>query len=359
MGTDDKGPVLCWLWAIESFLEKNKNSGLASLPVNIKMVFEGMEESGSVGLADLVRSLAVPSEFLDPDTIDYTCISDSYWLGKNKPCISYGLRGLCYFHLEVQCSKRDLHSGVIGGSVHEAMIDIGHLMASLVDSSGKILVPGIMDDVAPVTSEERKSYETLDFDPEPFKEEVGVDEPLNKTLLYKNKMDILMHRWRYPTLSLHGIEGAFSATGCKTVIPGKSILKFSLRLVPNMEPKKVEKLVRQHVDEAFKKLKSPNKMKLTMVKGSLPWVGKVDNPNFMAGRKAMQTVYNIDPDLIREGGSIPITLVFEQAVGKSVLLLPIGACDDGAHSQNEKIDRRNYINGIKVMIAYMSHLAAS
>lgn len=155
--TDDKGPVLCWLWAIESFLEKNKDKGLAALPINIKMVLEGMEESGSKGLPKLVRSLAVPSGFLDPSTIDCGCISDSYWLGKKKPCISYGLRGICYFHLEVKCSTRDLHSGVIGGSVHEAMTDLVHLMAGLVDSSGKILVPNIMDKVAAVSEEEKKN----------------------------------------------------------------------------------------------------------------------------------------------------------------------------------------------------------
>lgn len=54
---------------------------------------------------------------------------------------------------------------------------------------------------------------------------------------------ILMHRWRYPSLSLHGIEGAFSETGAKTVIPRKVIGKFSIRLVPDMDPKVVEKQV--------------------------------------------------------------------------------------------------------------------
>lgn len=54
---------------------------------------------------------------------------------------------------------------------------------------------------------------------------------------------ILMHRWRYPSLSLHGIEGAFSDGGAKTVIPRKVIGKFSIRLVPDMDPKVVEKQV--------------------------------------------------------------------------------------------------------------------
>ena len=60
----------------------------------------------------------------------------------------------------------------------------------------------------------------------------------------------------------------------------------------------------------------------------------------------LSTVYGVEPDLIREGGSIPVALTFEKLTGKSVMLLPVGACDDGAHSQNEKINRSNYITGV-------------
>jgi len=59
------------------------------------------------------------------------------------------------------------------------------------------------------------------------------------------------------------------------------------------------------------------------------------------------TVYGEEPDLIREGGSIPVTLTLEEVTGRNVMLLPIGACDDGAHSQNEKINRSNYIKGVR------------
>lgn len=106
--TDDKGPVLCWIHAIEAF-QKLK----IDLPVNIKFVLEGMEESGSEGLDDLL--IARKDTFLAGT--DYVCISDNYWLGKEKPCITYGLRGICYFYAEVECAAKDLHSGVFGGTV--------------------------------------------------------------------------------------------------------------------------------------------------------------------------------------------------------------------------------------------------
>ena len=68
-------------------------------------------------------------------------------------------------------------------------------------------------------------------------------------------------------------------------------------------------------------------------------------------------MYGVEPDLTREGGSIPVTLTFQEATGKNVMLLPMGAADDGAHSQNEKIDVRNYISGTKLLAAYLQELA--
>ncbi|XP_078543945.1 cytosolic non-specific dipeptidase isoform X2 [Lissotriton helveticus] len=273
--TDDKGPVLAWLNSIEAYQQLKQE-----VPVNLKFCFEGMEESGSEGLDDLI--------FARKDTffkdVDYVCISDNYWLGKNKPCITYGLRGICYFFIEVECCAKDLHSGVYGGSVHEAMTDLIALMDSLVDRKGKILVPGIYEAVAPLSKDEEKIYQAIDFDLQDYASDIGT-----KRLLHNTKENILMHRWRYPSLSLHGIEGAFSASGAKTVIPKKVTGKFSIRLVPDMDPKEVEKQVQDHLTKRFAQQESPNKLKVHLGHGGRPWVADFNHPHFMAGRKAMKT----------------------------------------------------------------------
>lgn len=341
--TDDKGPVLAWFNCIEAY-QKIKQE----LPINIKFCFEGMEESGSEGLDELVFSRK--DTFLKD--VDYVCISDNYWLGKTKPCITYGLRGICYFFIEVECCEKDLHSGVFGGSVHEAMTDLITLMGSLVDKKGKILVPGMYDDVAPLTDEEKKLYEKIDFDLDEYCKDVGVCQ-----LLHNTKEQILMHRWRYPSLSLHGIEGAFAEAGAKTVIPRKVIGKFSIRLVPDMDPKVVEKQVIGHLEKKFAELGTPNKLKVYMGHGAKAWVSDFNHPHYMAGRKAMKTVFGVEPDLTREGGSIPVTLTFQEATGRNVMLLPVGSSDDGAHSQNEKLNRSNYIQGTKMLGAYFHEVS--
>ena len=54
----------------------------------------------------------------------------------------------------------------------------------------------------------------------------------------------------------------------------------------------------------------------------------------------------MEPDFTRDGCTIPVTLALQNALQKNIVLLPIGASDDGAHSQNEKMNRINYIQGV-------------
>lgn len=185
-----------------------------------------------------------------------------------------------------------------------------------------------MEAVDPMTDAERALYAGIEFDAAAFAAQTGVPNRLR----FSDKEGILTARWRYPTLSLHGIEGAWSGAGAKTVIPKEVIGKFSLRLVPSQVPEQVEAAVRAHLARVWEGLGSPNEMSVAMEHGAAAWVSPVDSPNYMAARRAVEAVFGVAPDLTREGGSIPITLTLEKATGGSVLLLPIGGCDDGAHS---------------------------
>jgi nonspecific dipeptidase len=341
--TDDKGPVIAWINAIE-VLQTLK----VDIPVNIKFVFEGMEESGSEGLDDIL--IKHKDTFLHD--VDFTCISDNYWLGKKKPCLTYGLRGICYYAVEVSAPKQDLHSGVFGGSIHEPMSDVCWLLGQLRGLDGKILIEGIDSLVAPVTEKEKELYKSIDFNMDDYRQDIGVEK-----LTTECPIQLLMNRWRFPSLSVHGIEGAFYGEGAKTVIPSKVIGKFSIRLVPDMEPKKVDELVLKQLQKLWSQRGSPNKFKPVALQGGRPWVADFNHPHYQAAAKAIKKVFGVDPDYTREGGSIPVTLTFQELTQKNVMLLPIGACDDMAHSQNEKINVTNYIQGTKTMAAYLLELA--
>lgn len=341
--TDDKGPVLAWLWAIQSYQELN-----IEIPVNLKFVLEGMEESGSVGLDEWIFANAPFFE-----DVDYTCISDNYWLGSTKPCITFGLRGLCAFEITVKCAQKDLHSGVFGGPVHDAMPDLVRLMNTLNTDDNKIAIKDLAKEVLPLSAEETRNLNKCDFDIEAYKSDIGAS-----ALKFTSKKDVLASRWREPSLTLHGIEGAWSGQGSKTVIPCKVIGKFSIRTVPTMTVDHVKKSVDEHFAKAIAALNSPNFIEVKCTQSADPWLADHNDDNYKAARLAIREVFQVDPDLTREGGSIPVTNSFTKVTGKSVMLLPIGAGDDSAHSQNEKINRRNYIDGIKLLGAYLNNLPA-
>jgi len=341
--SDDKGPIIGWLNAIEA----HQKAGI-EFPVNLKICFEGMEESGSENLDELIVKES-KKYFKDVDAV---CISDNYWLGVTKPCLTYGLRGISYFELIISGPGRDLHSGVFGGTVHEPMTDLIHLLNKLVKPNGDIIIPGISDNVAKLTNEEKEIYGSIEFGMHELQDAIG-----SKTNLFEDKEKTLMHRWRYPSLSIHGIEGAFSASGAKTVIPCKVNGKFSIRLVPDMDPDRVTKITESYLKKEFEKLGSKNQFSLKCLHGAKSWVASPNHWNFVAASKAVETVFNCKPDFTREGGSIPVTLTFQDALEKNVLLLPMGRGDDGAHSTNEKLNLSNYIQGIKLLGAYLHEVS--
>ncbi|CDW57643.1 cytosolic non specific dipeptidase, partial [Trichuris trichiura] len=345
--TDDKGPVVAWINVLEAF----QKTGI-ELPVNLKFVFESLEESGSQGFDEVLYEKK--NDWLT--TVDYVCICDNYWVGCEKPCITYGLRGLCYFMVEVVCANQDLHSGVYGGSVHEAMSDLIYLLDQLVDKNGKILIPGIYDQVAAFTDEEKQLYTNIDFNIVTESYWRNLEEVLARSDFYTRLCQYMVRLYVH-LLSLESVEGAFSEPGAKTVIPCKVIGKFSIRLVPDQHPAEVEQLVVNYLTKMHSSRSSPNQLRVQPHHSGRPWLSDFHNKNFVAGKKAMKTVYGCEPDLTREGGSIPVALTLEECTGKNVMLLALGAGDDMAHSQNEKINKRNYILGTKLLGAYLFEIA--
>ena len=288
--TDDKGPVLGWLNVIHA----HKEAGI-EFPVNLLMCFEGMEEYGSEGLDEFIEKEAKEGGFFEE--ADAVCISDNYWLGTEKPCLTYGLRGCSYYSVEINGPGQDLHSGVFGGSAQEPMTDLVRVLGSLVDTHGVIQIPGIKEMVAPLTEDEKGLYGPIAYTMDNLYESLG-----SKTGIFEDKERTLMARWRYPSLSVHGIEGAFSAPGAKTVIPAKVIGKFSIRTVPDMEIEKVNEVVYKHVKEKFAELGSKNTLKVYLQHAGKWWVASPKHWNFSAAGRAVERVFGVKPDLTREGG---------------------------------------------------------
>ncbi|XP_075229687.1 cytosolic non-specific dipeptidase-like [Lycorma delicatula] len=340
--SDGKGPSLGWLHAIEAYQNTKTD-----LPVNLKFIYVGTEKSDKWHFEHLLKKKKM---FLEDVT--YICVSDSTWLDVNKPSIPYGMRGFCFFHIEISCAKKDLHSGHHGGSVLDPISDLMYLLNRLVDLEGNIIIPGAYDDVEPVTPEEEKMYENIDYDVIKFQEAIGCQK-----LKFNDKAKFLMSRWRFPCLSIHGVEGTNSKDGFKTILPKKVIGKFSIHLVPNQEPEKISKLVIDYLDKLWIMRRSPNTYKAYLVNCGKPWISSIHNENYKAAWRATKHAYDVEPDMIRDGRSIPVTALLQELTSKNVVMLPLGAGDDDSDTENEKIDVQNLICGTKLMAAYLYEIA--
>nr|XP_001402381.2 cytosolic non-specific dipeptidase [Aspergillus niger CBS 513.88] len=339
--TDDKGPVLAWLSALEAYQKAE-----VDVPVNLRFCFEGMEESGSVRFSEFAQ------EHKDIFTkVGAACISDNYWLTTRKPCLTYGLRDINYFTITIAQKP----FGIYRGTVHEPMTELVIMLSKLADSNGNILIPGINGLVDDVTPDKIAQYEDIDFDMDEFRSTIG-----SEAAIYATAKDTLMHRWRYPSITIHGINGADPSPNQTTAIYSKVTGKFSIRTVPTMEGKAVTALMVHYLEQEFKKLGSTNTCEVKQFGESAPyWVANTEDSEFAAGRAATNRVYNTKPDLTRESGSIGVTLDIQKALGhdKSIMLLPVGRSDDGAHCPHEKLDRDNHIEERKLLGAYWWYFA--
>lgn len=347
--TDDKGPVLCWMNAIEAY-----NATQTPLPINIRFLLESMEESDSVGLEPEIRRMQKNNDLFIKN-INHVAIADTYWMGEDHPCVTYGVRGAMAFTLSVQCASKDLHSGCAGGLINEAMSDLLYFLDKLIDRNGTILIPGIYDQIKAPTQEELSSYNAIKhFSAKDKERDFGVLDIHDRD----NPAKILQRLWREPSLSIHGIEGAYAGSGFKTVIPGKVIGKFSIRIVPDMEADRTEKCVRDYIEKLQKERGSKNKIELQCIESGPYYLANPTGQNFMAARLAAKKVYGEEPYLTREGGSIPISAILAEVTGQDVCFICVGRNSDGAHGPNEKIDKVNYLKGAQMMAFYLHELGS-
>jgi acetylornithine deacetylase/succinyl-diaminopimelate desuccinylase-like protein len=228
---DDKGQVHIHLKAFEAL---RKAEG--KLPVNVKVMIEGEEEVGSVSLWDFVL------QNKDRLRADALVVSDTSMLAPGVPSITYGLRGLNYYQVEVSGPAQDLHSGVFGGAVPNPITILAEMISKLHDKNFHVTVPGFYEDVATLSPKERKALNSLPWKEKAFRKTVGAPD-----LCGEKGYTIVERLWTRPTLELNGIWGGYTGEGSKTVIPAKAYAKLSTRLVPNQDPAKVAKQVEKHV----------------------------------------------------------------------------------------------------------------
>ena len=335
---DDKGQVHIHLKALEALRNVN-----GKFPINVKVLIEGEEEVGSVSLWDYVQK---NKEKLKADAL---LVSDTSMLAKGVPSITYGLRGLNYYQIELTGPARDLHSGVYGGAVPNPLTILTELFAKLHDKNFRVTVPGFYDDVVKLSAAERKSLNALPWKKKDFEKAVaapGYDGEKGFTTVER--------LWARPTLELNGIWGGYTGEGAKTVIPSKAYAKFSTRLVPNQDPQKIAKLVEKHVRKLLPKTVI---CKFDVLSTGKPWTAPYQAPIFTKAQAALEKGFGKKAVFIREGGSIPFVTQMYDTFKVPCVLIGFGLPDENAHAPDEHLALENYFGGIKAIAHFYSDLA--
>ncbi|MBV6439187.1 MAG: dipeptidase [Haliscomenobacteraceae bacterium CHB4] len=326
---DDKGQFFIHVKAFEMMLKNNV------LPCNVKFMIEGEEEVGSKNLEkfckDNKKKLAC----------NVVLISDTSVIANDTPSLTVGLRGLCYMEVEVTGPNKDLHSGVYGGAVANPVNVLCQMIASLHDSKRHVTVKGFYDDVKKVSAKERKMMNEAPYDEKQYMKDLGVNE-----LMGEKGYTTIERTGIRPTLDVNGIWGGYTGEGAKTVLPSKAFAKISMRLVPDQDPKKIEKLFQKHFESLAPK---SVKVRVTAHHGGWPVVVPTNSVEYKASEKAMELAYGKKPLPQRGGGSIPIVAMFDQVLGAKSVLMGFGLDSDDIHSPNEHYGLFNYYKGIETI----------
>jgi acetylornithine deacetylase/succinyl-diaminopimelate desuccinylase-like protein len=338
--SDDKGQLFCHIKALESFLNTER-----VLPVNVKCIFEGEEEIGSPNLSSFV------SRNKDALHADAAVISDTRMLSPNRPAISYAQRGGLRAEVEIQGPPHELHSGNFGGAVYNPLQALCEIIARLHDRRGRVTVPGFYDDVREWSDAERDYMVRSGPSDETILHDAGVKRGWGESGFTQYERTTIR-----PALTLNGMAGGHYGAGFKSVIPANAFAKLSFRLVPNQDPKKIERLFRQHIAN----ITPPTVRSLVRTMSPVqPALVNRNHPAVRAAALAYKRGFGSYPVFLRSGGSIPAVNTFQEILGIPVVLMGFGLPDDHIHASNEKFHLPGLFRAIETCIWYLATLSAS
>ncbi len=322
---DDKAGVIVHLAAIDSWL---KTEG--RLPVNVKVVIEGEEEIGS---SHLPKFLSTYREKLDADVL---VLTDTTNFDCGVPALTVALRGLVGLEVEVRALSKTVHSGMWGGPLPDPAMALSKMLAALVDDCGQIAIPGVLDQVRPISPKELAEFSKIPFVEKEFRAQAGVI-PGAELLPWNRpgeRISPVVQTFRVPSLTVNAIQ-ASSRKQAGNIINDTAWAKVTIRLVPDMDPDfvlgKLEGFLRERTPWGLE-----TRIKVEAANGA--WATEPSGPAFEAANRALEKGYGRAPLKIGCGGSIPFVKPFADALGGAPALL-VGVEDPytNAHGENESL----------------------
>ncbi|MFJ1794045.1 dipeptidase [Kitasatospora griseola] len=317
---DDKGQVFFHTLGVRAHLAA---TGRTAPAVNLKLLIEGEEESGSPNFAALVRREA------DRLASDVVIISDTGMWSETTPTVCTGMRGLADCQIDLYGPDSDIHSGSFGGAVPNPADVAAALAAGLHDADRRVAVPGFYDGIVELTDEERALFAEL-----PFDEAQWLKVAKSYGTQGEAGYSTLERVWARPTAEVNGIWGGYTGPGGKTIVPAEAHLKLSFRLVAGMEVEKVRESVAAWVSA---QVPAGIRYEVVFPGATRPCLTPLDHPALQSTVRAMGRAFEQKILFTREGGSGPAADL-QDVLGAPVLFLGISVPSDGWHSINEKVE---------------------
>ncbi|MDW6060137.1 dipeptidase [Streptomyces sp. FXJ1.4098] len=317
---DDKGQVFFHTLGVRAHLAA---TGRTAPAVNLKLIVEGEEESGSPHFAELIRAHA------DRLACDTVIVSDTGMWSEDTPTVCTGMRGLTDCQIDLHGPDQDIHSGSFGGAVPNPATEAARLAAALHDADRRVAIPGFYDGVVELTDRERELFAEL-----PFDEGAWLRSAHSHATLGEAGHTTLERIWARPTAEVNGIGGGYQGPGGKTIVPSYAQLKLSFRLVAGQDSDKVELAVREWVAA---RIPDGIRHEITFGNATRPCLTPLDHPALQSLARAMGRAFGTKIRFTREGGSGPAADL-QDVLGAPVLFLGISVPSDGWHAPNEKVE---------------------
>jgi acetylornithine deacetylase/succinyl-diaminopimelate desuccinylase-like protein len=332
--TDDKGPALSAMSAAY-YAAQNQ------LPLNINFIWELEEEIGSPNFEHFIKNN------LDRLKSDSILVSDTIWISRTRPAIPYGLRGAMMLIMTLQTGEKDVHSGLTGGPARNPIGELCKVISKCYDAdTGHVKIKGFYDDVKPATKKEVKSFLDSGFTTKKFKAAHEL-----KSLRFNDAERVLKAIMAEPTFEVHGITGGYQGPGVKTIVPYHAEAKISCRLVPDQNPKRVFKLIRDFV-------RKQNPDVVVEFESALgPYTGEFSGEYADAAAEAMKYAFGRQPAFTREGGSIGAVVTMRDYLKAPIVFLGLSLPEHGYHAKNENFDWAMASGGMKMFVRYFDKIS--
>ncbi len=338
--SDDKGPMLIPILVAEAFKRVR-----GAPPLNIKMIIEGEEESGSPHFEPTVERLK------DRLAADVVLSADGAMWRPDLPSVTVASRGLVALDVRVTGAAKDLHSGRHGGSAPNPVRTLVRLLASLHDEAGRVTVEGFWDAPVPPDPAILEAIAAAKFDAAAYFAAMGAPPPSP----LPSGEALLTRQWLEPTLEFNGISGGYAGAGTKTVIPASASAKITCRLVPGQEPEAVVEAIAAHLAA-----RTPSGTRLEVERhgpGNRAFALDPELPALKTAEALLGEILGAAPLRVAMGATIPIGEVFKRHLGIGTVFFSFSTSDEDYHAPNEFMRLANFRKGCLAWARLLERLA--